>query len=74
MLGKDNHIPRPVRPSDVVVITISFILNIARTVEVFWEEIYELAVYHSNRKTKENAAWQSMAQDLESLEGETDGR
>lgn len=73
MLDNDE-LPRPVRPSDFLVIAVSLVLNIVRTFEVFISEIYELVIYYSNRKTKENLLWQGMTRDLETLEEETDGR
>lgn len=74
MLDHDKQVPRPVRPSDFAVVSMGFVVNIVKALEVFCEDVYELSIYHSNRKTKTNAAWQEMAQDLETLEEETDGR
>lgn len=74
MHNNDKRVPRPVRPSDFLVVGLSFSLNIARSFEALAEELYELAIYNANRKTKANEAWQEMARDLETLEEETDGR
>lgn len=74
MLEDNNKIPRPVRPSDYAVIALGFTLNLVKAVEAFCEDVYELAIYSSNRTTKTNAAWQEMAQDLEKLQEDTDGR
>lgn len=74
MLDHNNRVPRPVRPSDVGVIVMGFIANLVKSADTFCEDLYELAIYHSNRKTKENAVWQEMTIDLEKLEEETDGR
>ena len=49
-------------------------MNLVKTLDNFVEDIYELSIYHSNRKTKENAVWQEMTRDIEKLEEETDGR
>ena len=74
MLNHNERVPRPVRPSDFVVVGAGLLLNIVKSIETFCEDIYELSIYHSNRKTKTNAAWEDMTQDLETLEEETDGR
>ena len=74
MLDHDKNVPRPVRSSDVLVIFIGFLMNLVKTLDNFVEDIYELSIYHSNRKTKENAVWQEMTRDIEKLEEETDGR
>ena len=74
MLDHDKKVPRPVRPSDYAVVTMGFVVNLAKAFEVFCEDMYELSIYHSNRKTKTDMAWENMAKDLEKLEEETDGR
>jgi hypothetical protein len=39
----------------------------------FTEEILEISIYHANQKTKTMQAWENMAQDLETIQEETDG-
>ena len=73
-MHSNKGVPRPVRPSDFFVVGMSFALNLARSVESLTEELYELAIYNANRKTKVNEVWQEMVTDLETLEEETDGR
>jgi hypothetical protein len=62
-----NKIPRPVHRSDFLVILAGFFHNLMQTAETLSAELYELSIYHSNRKTKTSQAWESMAQDLETL-------
>jgi hypothetical protein len=38
-----------------------------QTFETLTAELFELSIYHSNRKTKTSQAWEEMAQDLETL-------
>jgi hypothetical protein len=70
---KDNRIDRPVHSSDFLAVLTGFIHNLAQSVEVLTSELYEIAIYHSNNRTKINRAWEEMSQDLESLEEEKDG-
>lgn len=69
----NDYIPRPVRPLDVLVILLEFVHNIAQVFEVLTDSFYELAIYHSNHKTKTNKAWEDMVSDLEKIQEETDG-
>jgi len=62
-----NKIPRPVHRSDFLVIFAGFLHNIMRTFETLTAELFELSIYHSNRKTDTFQAWEEMAQDLETL-------
>lgn len=66
-MKNDNDVPRPVRLSDFLVIIAGFAQNIARAVTVLFEDLFELSVYYSNRKTKENMMWQKASIDLETL-------
>jgi hypothetical protein len=43
-------------------------------VQTFTEEIMEIAIYNANRNSKVNKAWEQFANDLETIEEETDGR
>jgi len=47
--------------------------NIAQVFEVLTDSFYELAIYHSNHKTRTNRAWEEMTSDLEKIQEETDG-
>ena len=41
--------------------------NEGRTFETLSSELFELSIYHANRKTETSQAWEAMAQDLETL-------
>ena len=62
-----NKIPRPVHRSDFLVNFTGFLHNLMQTFETLTAELFELSIYHSNRKTKTSQAWEEMAQDLETL-------
>ena len=64
----NNHISRPVRFLDFVVIGVGFLHNIASSVETLTGELMELSIYQSNHLTQTNRAWEDMATDLEKLE------
>ena len=64
----NNKIPRPVHRSDFLVILAGFLHNLMQTFETLSAELFELSIYHANRKTETNQAWEQMAQDLETLE------
>jgi hypothetical protein len=71
-----NHkdgVPRPVRPTDALVILTEFLFNISQCVATFFESLMELSIYHSNRQTKINRVWDEFAQDLETIQEDTDG-
>jgi hypothetical protein len=72
MSSKDK-LPRPVRPTDFLVILTGFMYNLVQTVEAFASEIYELSIYHANQKTATNKVWEEFSQDLETIQEETDG-
>jgi len=65
---KDNHISRPVRFLDFLVIGAGFLHNIASSFETLTGELMEISIYHSNHITQTNRAWEDMANDLEKLE------
>jgi hypothetical protein len=67
-MKNDNHIPRPVRFLDFVVIGVGFLHNIASSIETLTGELMELSIYHSNHLTQTNSAWEDMTADLERLE------
>jgi hypothetical protein len=64
----NNHISRPVRFLDLVVIGVGFLHNIASSVETLTGELMELSIYQSNHLTQTNRAWEDMATDLEKLQ------
>ena len=69
----DKKVRRPVRLADFLVVGANFMYNISQVVETAMGEILELSMYHANRKTEEARAWESFSQDLEKIEGDTDG-
>jgi len=69
----NEGVPRPVRPTDALVIITEFIFNIAQVFASLAESLYELSIYHSNRETKVNKIWDDFAQDLESIQEDTNG-
>lgn len=73
MSDNRNEVPRPVRPTDALVIFTEFIYNICQVFTNLAEAIYELSIYHSNRETKVNKIWDEFAQDLETIQEDTDG-
>jgi hypothetical protein len=72
----NNHkdeVPRPVRPTDALVIFAEFIYNICQVITNLAESLMELSIYHSNRETKVNKIWDEFAQDLETIQEDTNG-
>jgi hypothetical protein len=68
-----DEVPRPVRPTDGLVIFAEFIYNICQVVTNLAESLMELSIYHSNRETKVNKIWDEFAQDLETIQEDTNG-
>ena len=68
-----DDIPRPVRPTDALVIIAEFIYNLCQVITNLAESLMELSIYHSNRETKVNKIWDEFAQDLETIQEDTDG-
>lgn len=73
MHNHNNEVPRPVRPTDALVILTEFLFNISQVVATFFESLMELSIYHSNRQTRVNKVWDEFAQDLETIQEDTDG-
>lgn len=73
VLNHEDKVPRPVRPTDGLVIFTEFIFNICQVVTGLAESIMELSIYHSNRETKVNKIWDDFSQDLESIQEDTNG-
>jgi hypothetical protein len=63
----NNKIPRPVHRSDFLVILAGFFHNLMQTLETLSAELFELSIYHSNRKTETSQVWEAAAKDLETL-------
>lgn len=70
---EDDKISRPVRWTDFLVILTETLFNLSQVIKTFFESLYELSIYHSNRTTETHRAWEKMSQDLETLQEETDG-
>jgi hypothetical protein len=68
-----DEVPRPVRPTDALVIVAEFIYNICQVITNLAESLMELSIYHSNRETKVNKIWDDFAQDLETIQEDTNG-
>lgn len=73
MNNHNNEVPRPVRPTDALVIITEFIYNICQVITTLAESLMELSIYHSNRETKVNKIWDEFAQDLETIQEDTNG-
>ena len=71
----DNHeeIPRPVRPTDGLVILTEFFFNLCQVITTLAESLMELSIYHSNRETKIHKVWKGFSQDLETIQEDTNG-
>lgn len=68
-----DEVPRPVRPTDALVIVTELLFNVSQVVATFFESLMELSIYHSNRQTKITKVWDNFAQDLETIQEDTDG-
>lgn len=68
-----DEVPRPVRPTDALVIVTELLFNISQVVATFFESLMELSIYHSNRQTKINKVWDNFAQDIETIQEDTNG-
>ena len=73
MNNHNDEVPRPVRPTDALVIFTEFIYNICQVITNLAESLMELSIYHSNRETKVNKIWDEFAQDLETIQEDTNG-
>jgi hypothetical protein len=63
-----DSVPRSISLSDFIVIFTGLFLNLIRSVEMFFSELLEIAVYNANRKTKVSRAWEQFTADLEKME------
>ena len=73
MHNHKDEVPRPVRPTDALVIVAEFVYNICQVITNLAESLMELSIYHSNRETKVNKIWDDFAQDLETIQEDTNG-
>ena len=73
MNNHKDEVPRPVRPTDALVIFAEFIYNICQVITNLAESLMELSIYHSNRETKVNKIWDEFAHDLETIQEDTNG-
>jgi len=75
-LGVDNNndVPRPIHFADFLVTLAGLLHNIFSSLQTFTEELMEIAIYNANRNSKLNKVWEQFANDLETIQEETDGR
>ena len=73
-MDNNNDVPRPIHFADFLVTLAGLLHNILSSLQTFTEELMEIAIYHANRTSKVNKAWEQFANDLETIEEETDGR
>ena len=69
----DKKVRRPVRSTDFLVVAAELAFNLSQVAETFFESLYELSIYHSNRETEVNRVWEDFAQDLETIQEDNDG-
>jgi hypothetical protein len=72
-VNSHDDIPRPVRPTDALVIITEFFFNLCQVITTLAESLMELSIYHSNRETKVQKVWKGFSQDLETIQEDTDG-
>ena len=69
----DNKVRRPVRPADLLVIFAELAYNMMQVFTGLAESLMELSIYNANRKTELNKVWEDFANDLETIQEDTDG-
>ena len=69
----NNKVRRPVRSTDFLVIISELIFNKSQVVTTYFESLFELSIYHANRETEVNKAWEDFATDLETIQEDNDG-
>jgi len=69
----NNHVRRPVRLADFLVIGASFLHNITSAIDVATEELLQISLYNANRETELNKVWENFSTDLETIPEDTDG-
>lgn len=70
---EENKVRRPVRLADFIVAGAGFLHNLTSALDVFTEEIMQIAIYHANRETELNRAWEQFSSDLESIQEDDNG-
>jgi hypothetical protein len=73
-VDNNNDVPRPIHFADFLVTLAGLLHNILSSLQTFTEELMEIAIYNANRNSKVNKVWEQFANDLETIEEETDGR
>lgn len=73
-MDNNNDVPRPIHFADFLVTLAGLLHNILSSLQTFTEELMEIAIYNANRNSKLNKVWEQFANDLETIEEETDGR
>jgi hypothetical protein len=73
-VDNNNDVPRPIHFADFLVTLAGLLHNIFSSLQTFTEELMEIAIYNANRNSKLNKVWEQFANDLETIEEETDGR
>lgn len=73
-MDNNNDVPRPIHFADFLVTLAGLLHNIFSSLQTFTEELMEIAIYNANRNSKLNKVWEQFANDLETIEEETDGR
>jgi len=68
-----DKVPRPVHPSDFLVVITGFLHNLAQSFSTFTEELLELSIYNANRESKVKKVWEDFANDLEKIQEDQDG-
>jgi hypothetical protein len=69
----NNKVRRPVRPADFLVIFSELAYNMMQVFTGLAESLMELSIYNANRKTELNKVWEDFANDLETIQEDTDG-
>ena len=69
----EDRVRRPVRLADFLVIGAGFMHNLTSAIDVMTEEVMQLAIYHANRETELNRAWEQFSSDLESIQEDDNG-
>lgn len=73
-MDNNNDVPRPIHFADFLVTLAGLLHNIFSSLQTFTEELMEIAIYNANRHSKVNKVWEQFANDLETIQEETDGR
>jgi hypothetical protein len=73
-VDNNNDVPRPIHFADFLVTLAGLLHNIFSSLQTFTEELMEIAIYNANRNSKVNKVWEQFANDLETIQEETDGR